>query len=88
MILPALGVDHSVLLTAGGGVWTCGVNTSGQLGLGTIGGSGSGVATPTAVKLSKDTAPVVGVAAARYHSVFWTANDVYTWGMNGGRRRM
>ena len=76
----ALGVDHSVFLVAGGGVMTCGLNTSGQLGQGPLGAS---VATPTAIKLKPDVVPV-GVAAARYHSVFWTASDVYTCGMNGG----
>ena len=64
----ALGVDHSVFLTgSNGGVWTCGLNTGGQLGQGAI---GSSLGAPAMIKL-KDTV-AVGVAAARYHSVFWT----------------
>ena len=29
--------------------------------------------------------PAVGVAAGRYHSVFWTDDAVYTWGLNAGQ---
>ena len=80
----ALGVDHSVFLVAGGTVWTCGLNTSGQLGHASV-ALGQSLATPSPIKMKQDIAVPVGVAAARYHSVFWTANDVYTWGMNGGQ---
>lgn len=81
----ALGVDHSVFLTEGGVVYTCGENSYHQLGHqppparllapAPVGGRGPGV------KL----APAVGVAAGRYHSVFWTEEAVYTWGLNAGQ---
>jgi alpha-tubulin suppressor-like RCC1 family protein len=27
----------------------------------------------------------VGVAAGRYHSVYWTEDALYTWGLNAGQ---
>ena len=80
----ALGVDHSLFLTESGTVFTCGENTFHQLGHqpppprllapAPIGGRG-GIKLPVGV----------GVAAARYHSVFWTDDAVYTWGLNAGQ---
>ena len=80
----ALGVDHSLFLNEAGLVFTCGENTYHQLGHqpppprllapAPVGGRG-GVKQPAAV----------GVAAGRYHSVFWTEEAVYTWGLNAGQ---
>ncbi len=89
----ALGVDHSVFLLSSGAVWTCGTNTHHQLGQssslkqctspapvtaawkGGKSGSGIGARFP----------PAEGVAASRFHSLFWTRDALYTWGLNGGQ---
>jgi alpha-tubulin suppressor-like RCC1 family protein len=72
--------------TAGGVVYTCGENSYHQLGHqpppprllapAPVGGRGTG-----GLKLP----PAVGVAAGRYHSIFWTEETLYTWGLNAGQ---
>ena len=80
----ALGVDHSVFLVEGGTVLTCGMNTYHQLGH-----------HPPPPRLlapapifphgTNKQPPAKGVAAARFHSVFWTETAVFTWGLNAGQ---
>ena len=82
----ALGVDHSLFLASKGGIWTCGSNDMDQLGQGGI----KKQMVPTLLKgpTSKPSdryPPALGISAARYHSVFWTQTEVYTWGLNGGQ---
>jgi len=80
----ALGVDHTIFLAEGGIVHTCGMNTFHQLGL----------YPPPSILLAP--APItprgttkhpsaLGVAAARFHSLFWSSDSVYTWGLNAGQ---
>lgn len=80
----ALGVDHSVFLTEGGVVHTCGMNTFHQLGHHP---PPSLLLAPAPITPRGTTKhpPALGVAAARFHSLFWTADSVYTWGLNAGQ---
>ena len=81
----ALGVDHSVFLCEGGSVLTCGLNTHHQLGHFPPPPLLLAPAPVTARSSSPKFPAAVGVAAARFHSLFWTADAVYTWGLNGGQ---
>ncbi|TTA40553.1 Inhibitor of Bruton tyrosine kinase [Bagarius yarrelli] len=74
--------DHTVVLTEEGHVYTFGLNTYHQLGL----------TPPVASQVPKQVTckslkgkNVVGVAAGRFHTVFWTKDAVYTVGLNGGQ---
>lgn len=80
----ALGVDHSVFLTEGGVVHTCGMNTFHQLGLHP---PPSLLLAPAPITPRGTTKhpPALGVAAARFHSLFWTSDSVFTWGLNAGQ---
>jgi len=80
----ALGVDHSVFLTEGGVVHTCGMNTFHQLGLHPPPSLLLAPAPITPRDKAKQP-PALGVAAARFHSLFWTSDSVYTWGLNAGQ---
>lgn len=79
----ASGQDHTVLLTDDGHVLTCGMNTYHQLGH---------LPPPTqllspkpiSLKFLKDK-KVVGICAARYHTVVYTKDAVYTFGLNAGQ---
>ena len=81
----ALGVDHSVFLCEGGVVLTCGLNTHHQLGHAPPPPLLLAPAPVTARSSAPKFPAAVGVAAARFHSLFWTADAVYTWGLNGGQ---
>ncbi|XP_059088832.1 inhibitor of Bruton tyrosine kinase-like [Tigriopus californicus] len=84
----ALGTDHSVFLNAKGAVYTCGTNEYHQLGHGTTSLDNT---TPQLVSANTKVAKghkypsALGVAAARFHSVFWTSSSLYTWGLNAGQ---
>ncbi|XP_062847377.1 inhibitor of Bruton tyrosine kinase isoform X2 [Trichomycterus rosablanca] len=74
--------DHTVVLTEEGYVYTFGLNTYHQLGL----------TPPTSSQVPKQVTSkclkgrsVIGVAAARFHTVLWTRDAVYTVGLNGGQ---
>jgi len=76
----ALGVDHTVFLCEGGAVLTCGLNTYHQLG--------HTPPPPLLLAPAPCTArgtKALGVAAARFHSLYWTADGVFTWGLNAGQ---
>jgi inhibitor of Bruton tyrosine kinase len=82
-----LAIYYSAIL--GGVVYTCGENSYHQLGHqpppprllapAPVGGSGGRGGGGAAVK------GAVGVAAGRYHSVYWTEESLYTWGLNAGQ---
>lgn len=79
----AAGQDHLVLLTEDGQVWTCGLNTYHQLGhvppperlL---------IPRPLSLKF-KEQKEFVGICAARYHTVLYTKEAVFTFGLNAGQ---
>jgi len=75
----AYGMDHSLFLSQTGVVYTCGENTYHQLGHCPAPPRLLAPAPVTTKKSAK------GVAAARYHSVFWGDDCVYTWGLNAGQ---
>jgi len=79
----SLGVDHSMFLNEHGMVYTCGMNTYHQLGH-----------HPPPPRLlapapifprGKGHPSAKGVVATRFHSIFWTEDAVYTWGLNAGQ---
>jgi len=76
----ALGLDHTVFLCEGGTVLTCGMNTYHQLGHHPPPTFLLAPAPCTARGVK-----ALGVAAARFHSLYWTADSVYTWGLNAGQ---
>ena len=82
----ALGVDHSVFLVEGGTVLTCGMNTYHQLGQAPPPPRLLSPAPVSARGASQQKLPPArGVAAARFHSVFFSTDSVYTWGLNAGQ---
>ncbi|GFR20075.1 inhibitor of Bruton tyrosine kinase, partial [Trichonephila clavata] len=79
----AAGQDHLMLLLENGQVWSCGLNTYHQLGhvpppeklL---------LPKPLSLKLLKGKS-IIGICAARFHSVIYTKDSVYTFGLNAGQ---
>ncbi|KAF8773228.1 Inhibitor of Bruton tyrosine kinase like protein [Argiope bruennichi] len=79
----AAGQDHLLLLLENRQVWSCGLNTYHQLGhippperLLTP--------KPLTLKFLKGKA-ILGICAARFHSVIYTKDSVYTFGLNAGQ---
>ena len=94
----ALGVDHSMFLTSKGTIWVCGSNSFYQLGLSGTAQSanvvspqsigGGKISSGNATKSSSDKqafSSAIGIAASRYHSLFWTKDSLYTWGLDAGQ---
>lgn len=84
VIKVSTGPDHSMFLTDTGQVWTCGTNSYHQLG---INPPPDSVYTPKLLtwhKNHKDEV-IVGIGAARYHSVIWTSRVLYSFGLNAGQ---
>ncbi|XP_030640268.1 inhibitor of Bruton tyrosine kinase [Chanos chanos] len=75
--------DHTVVLTEEGYVYTFGLNTFHQLGLSPP-PAASPLPKPMFYKILRGKT-VIGVAAARFHTVLWTRDAVYTLGLNGGQ---
>ncbi|TRY71260.1 hypothetical protein DNTS_006990, partial [Danionella cerebrum] len=75
--------DHTVVLTEEGYVYTFGLNTHHQLGLAPPPAS-SHVPKQVTCKSLKGRC-VMGVVAGRFHTVLWTRDSVYTFGLNGGQ---
>lgn len=79
----ATGQDHTVFLMEDGRVLTCGMNTYHQLGH----------LPPPVQLLSPKPVPlkfmkerkVLGIRAARYHSVIYSRDAIYTFGLNAGQ---
>lgn len=84
VIKVATGPDHSLFLTDTGQVWTCGTNTYHQLG---ITPPPESIYLPRLLSWHKSHRDelIVGIGAARYHSVIWTSRVLYTFGLNAGQ---
>ncbi|CAL1279292.1 unnamed protein product [Larinioides sclopetarius] len=79
----AAGQDHLLLLLENRQVWSCGLNTYHQLGH--IPPPERLLAPkPLGLKFLKGKA-VLGICAARFHSVIYTKDSVYTFGLNAGQ---
>ncbi|XP_076307674.1 LOW QUALITY PROTEIN: inhibitor of Bruton tyrosine kinase [Tachypleus tridentatus] len=77
------GQDHLVLLSDGGQIWTCGLNTHHQLGLSP---PPERVLSPRQLSLKfLKGREIIGVCAARFHSVLYTKDAVFTYGLNAGQ---
>lgn len=79
----AAGQDHCVMLIEGGQVWSCGLNTYHQLGH-IPPSERSLMPKPLSLKFLKGK-EIIGVCAARFHSVIYTKDCVYTFGLNAGQ---
>ncbi|HLY09311.1 MAG TPA: RCC1 repeat-containing protein [Planctomycetota bacterium] len=72
----AAGGNHSLALQSNGTVWAWGLNSSGQLGTGSV--SGTPVSTPVTVLTG-----MAGIAAGATHSLaFGLDGSVWAWGSN------
>ncbi|XP_033126307.1 inhibitor of Bruton tyrosine kinase-like isoform X2 [Anneissia japonica] len=78
----AAGRDHIVFLFEGGLVYTCGQNDYHQLGLSL--GITCHIPKPISLKNLKGKV-IVGVAAGRFHTVLFSNDAVYTFGLNAGQ---
>lgn len=79
--------DHTLFLTARNAVYCCGLNDFHQLGVPATGDKGITkylVPTKMNLKVLKGKA-ILGVCAGRYHSVIYTADGLYTCGLNAGQ---
>ena len=79
----SLGVDHSLFLCDNGLVYSCGDNSYHQLGHSYTPAKLLSPA-PVYLKAGEGRYDAVGVAAGKYHSVFWSEDSLYTWGLNAG----
>ncbi|CAH0551472.1 unnamed protein product [Brassicogethes aeneus] len=71
--------DHSIFLMSDGSIFTCGLNTHHVLG---IFPPPQELLVPRQIKHLDG---IQGVCAQRYHSVAWSQNNLYTWGLNAGQ---
>ncbi|XP_078255950.1 inhibitor of Bruton tyrosine kinase isoform X2 [Rhinoraja longicauda] len=79
----AAAKDHTIVLTEDGSVYAFGLNTYNQLGIAPPPASSSLPRQVQSKNLKGRT--VIGVAVARFHTVLWTKDALYTMGLNGGQ---
>lgn len=78
----AAGVDHTVILTSKGAVWTCGLNNCHQLGHNP---PPERQLSPKPIKFfHQNRISITGICAARYHTIAYTKDGVYSFGLNAG----
>ena len=64
-------------------VFAVGLNEFGQIGI----KDKTDISTPVCLNNKQSKLPngVKGIAASKFHSVFWTDDELYTWGLNAGQ---
>jgi alpha-tubulin suppressor-like RCC1 family protein len=83
VIQAAAGFDFSLVVTAGGQLYSFGYNWDGALGDDAHNGNGGPNPTPALVTLPGATGPVIQAAAGAYHSLALTATgQLYAFGQN------
>jgi alpha-tubulin suppressor-like RCC1 family protein len=83
----ALGQDHTIVVTETGAVWTWGSNQHGQLGylLDSAIQKDNVQKVPRKVISTLKKIEIIGVAASNIHSVCFSEDELYTWGLNRGQ---
>ena len=87
VISVVLGQDHTIALTKSGAVWTWGSNQHGQLGYSLdLGVNKDNVQrVPRKIVAPLKRIEIIGLAASSVHSVCFSKDDLYTWGLNRGQ---
>lgn len=83
----ALGQDHTIAVTKTGAVYTWGSNQHGQLGYSldlTI-NKDNVQKVPRKIVSTLKRIDILGIAASSHHSVCFSDEDLYTWGLNRGQ---
>ncbi|ELT94596.1 hypothetical protein CAPTEDRAFT_128118, partial [Capitella teleta] len=86
-ILVSASNDHTVMLMQSGKVFSCGLNAYSQLGHSTSGAC----LTPKMVRMKSNSSPllkghqIIGVIARKFHTVLYTQEAVFTFGLNAGQ---
>jgi inhibitor of Bruton tyrosine kinase len=83
----ALGQDHTIVVTTTGAVYTWGSNQHGQLGyaLDLSINKDNVQKVPRKIISALKRIDILGVAASSHHSVCFSDEDLYTWGLNRGQ---
>ena len=83
IIMVSLGIDHTLFLAKSGQIFVCGLNNYHQLGI----KDKTELTVPTLLNSTKSKLPTnaKGIAASKFHSLFWTDDELYTWGLHAGQ---
>jgi alpha-tubulin suppressor-like RCC1 family protein len=83
----ALGQDHTIVITKSGALYTWGSNQHGQLGysLDLSTNKDNVQRIPRKIVAPLKRIEILGVAASNVHSVCFSKEDLYTWGLNRGQ---
>jgi alpha-tubulin suppressor-like RCC1 family protein len=83
----ALGQDHTIVITKSGALYTWGSNQHGQLGysLDLSINKDNVQRIPRKIVAPLKRIEILGVAASNVHSVCFSKEDLYTWGLNRGQ---
>ena len=86
MAAVALGQDHTIAVTKTGAVYTWGSNQHGQLGYTLEPAANKEVVQKVPRKITTlKRIDILGVAASSLHSVCFSEEDLFTWGLNRGQ---